>query len=187
MPRASRLAPAPKGPRSGSMAGMLLLLLALTAMVVLFIMTNKRVASEQAQDPEPERVDPFAHMNYKDDDTRAKDDDAGAKSVAEVAALLESVGFQDEVDNWTKARDLQGEAKDLMAAFQVERADGDPDWRVKAREAKRLYEDAVRRGEVYQDALVAEVGDGAYEAKRLDKLLQAWRRDLMGLRKTVGD
>ena len=186
MPRATRLAPAPQGSNAGSMAGILILMVALTAMVVLFIMTNKRVVSDGTPAPAPEPVDPFAHMDYSEDDAEATDwDEAGELSAAEVDAILASTEFQDELSNWDRARQLQGEAKDLMAAFQGEREAGDAGWRDKARDAKTKYEEALQRGEVYRDSLAGAIGEEDYQVRRLDKLLQAWRRDLMGLRKTV--
>lgn len=182
--------PTPSGPRAGgSPFGALLLVLAMAMMAVVYIMMAKGQQTGSGPAPSPaEPVDPFAGMSYTEDDVgRGPSDGADAKSAAEVDALLSSVAFEDEVDNWDRARDLQAEAKQLMVTFQGLRDDGDAGWRDPAREARAKYEDALLRGDVYRDALAESIGEEAYEVQRLDKLLQAWRRDVMGLRKTVGD
>jgi hypothetical protein len=169
------------------MAGMLLILAALSAMVLVYIMTAKREQVSQTTAVPAEPVDPFAGMRYSDDHAaKGPKDDASVLEAAEITELLSSVEFESKLDSWEQARVLQGQAKELMESFQVLRQDGDPSWRDQAREARGLYEEAVQRADVYYQELTAAIGSSAYQATRVEKLLQAWRRDLIGLHKTVG-
>ena len=110
MPRATRLAPAPQGSNAGSMAGILILMVALTAMVVLFIMTNKRVVSDGTPAPAPEPVDPFAHMDYSEDDAEATDwDEAG-----ELSAVREF-----NADRWDTVYDFPAVTRGDVVAWRT--------------------------------------------------------------------
>lgn len=166
------------------MLAALFILVAVTLMVVVGIMFAKRAEPEVTPETESTPVNPFESMTYSDDHSpkQAKDD----TDPEEVARILESVEFQSKLNSWEEAQDLRGQAKVLMAEFQALREKGDADWHDKAREAKELYEEAVQKATVYFNELKDAVGADAYPTQRVEKLLVTWRRDLIGLHKTVG-
>lgn len=168
------------------MLAALFILVAVTLMVVVGIMFGKRAAPTGTGTPEAEstKVNPFESMTYSDDNTpkKAKDE----TDPEEVARILDSIEFESKLNSWEAAQDLRGQAKAKMAEFQALREEGDAAWHDAAREAKDLYEEAVQKATVYFNELKDAVGADAYPTQRVEKLLVTWRRDLIGLQKTVG-
>lgn len=156
---------------------MFFLLVILSGLTVFGIMMGKRQAAQQAPVAEESApVDPFAGMTYSEDDV-------GKQAVSSSGSLAD---FESEAELWLRARDTYAEAQALIDQSSLQRAAGDPTWRILSVEAKELVEEAVQRGEVWRAVLVEEGGEGSNDVARLDKTLQKWRRTQMILHKTVG-
>lgn len=165
----------------GSMVGMLMVLVITAGVVVYGIMRSKQMESNKpasvTENQAPEKVDPFAGMTYAYGDKQARPKTSGTNSDDPYASSAAA---------WSKARDLQQQAKALIDEITLLRADGDFAWREKNEQASELMEEAYELGVAWRERVIADKGAESREAKSLDRTLQDWNRTRIMLHKTGG-
>lgn len=161
---------------------MLLVLVIVSAMVVYGIMSAKR-NEKQPETSAPvaqEEADPFAGMTYAYGDQKAKPRTTGRMS-SDTIDNYESASAE-----WTRARELQRRAAELIDEATVLRADGDFAYKAKNSTAMDLMDEAYEIGAAWREVLIAEQGEDSAEVASLNRTLQNWNRTRLMLHKTGG-